>query len=885
MSDARRNCLKALAKSGSKLSAAEAAEVAACIKLGVRGGLGNPPTVEACFVADAKGRVSKMKKKAIGKELQKCVPPGGLPEFAIPDVGGSYNPSVDADSFNAATHRMYAPVIANAAVSSNVALAADLFGPFADSSINLSGDRAALCQTQIMKVLQKCEGAKRKVYNTCRDRALKVGSVSDAAGLAAACFQTGTSLDGLAASQSKTDAVCGSKLTSFMNDSCPGVPIAATFPGPCHTAGTAASFAQCVIRRLNCRLCQQMNTSEQLGKDCDTFDDNTSNGSCSDTVGFCGDGVLDPSLEVCDDGNVDDGDCCSSTCTFEASGSACGDQEDNECTHPNTCNGAGVCQANHEAEATACGDDGIECTLDQCDDAGACIHPNRPAGFACGDATDTDCNNPDTCNASGQCVNNKEAAGTACTSDANECTDDTCTAGGDCAHTNNTASCDDGSYCNGADTCAGGSCGVHAGNPCPGADGDGNCSETCDEDSDSCTAPDPNGTACDDGSYCNGTETCQAGVCAGSTGNPCPGPDGDDNCSESCNEDANNCTAPDTDGSSCTDGAFCTGADSCQSGSCSVHAGNPCSGGSECADSCNEALDNCFDTAGTVCGDDGNPCTDEQCNGAGACVHPNKLPETPCPDDGVECTFDKCDGGGTCAHPAKIAGTACTTDNNGCTDDVCNGGGSCVHNNNTAPCTDNVYCNGADTCSNGSCSVHAGDPCPGTDGDVNCTESCDEAHDNCAANDPNGSACSNGQTCDGADTCQNGTCTPSGVCCGTKDFTFTITSSSGGAFTAAEWPGGTTSQNGAVAGCSATINRPSGRLDTVGGSGGSDSFSVNSFAGYTACVGTGGEDGDGCQPNGCPPAGIGSCQNARPSCSAALNGSGSAKYFVHCTDP
>jgi len=31
-----------------------------------------------------------------------------------------------------------------------------------------------------------------------------------------------------------------------------------------------------------------------------------------------------------------------------------------------------------------------------------------------------------------------------------------------------------------------------------------------------------------------------------------------------------------------------------------------------------------------------------------------------------------------------------------------------------------------------------------------------------------------------------------------------------------------------------------------------------------------------------PPAGIGSCCDARPSCSAALNGSGSARYFVRC---
>ena len=59
-------------------------------------------------------------------------------------------------------------------------------------------------------------------------------------------------------------------------------------------------------------------------------------------------------------------------------------------------------------------------------------------------------------------------------------------------------------------------------------------------------------------------------------------------------------------------------------------------------------------------------------------------------------------------------------------------------------------------------------------------------------------------------------------------------------------------------------------------------FSVNGFAGYSSCAGTGGEDGDGCQPVSCPPAGIGSCCSGRPSCSAALNGSATARYFVQC---
>ncbi|MBW2527924.1 MAG: FG-GAP repeat protein [Deltaproteobacteria bacterium] len=69
----------------------------------------------------------------------------------------------------------------------------------------------------------------------------------------------------------------------------------------------------------------------------------------------------------------------------------------------------------------------------------------------------------------------------------------------------------------------------------------------------------PDGSACDDGIYCNGIETCNGGKCGSSTGDPCPGPDEDDDCSESCDEAARDCSAADHDGSSCPDGACHTG--------------------------------------------------------------------------------------------------------------------------------------------------------------------------------------------------------------------------------------------------------------------------------------------------------------------------------------
>ena len=96
------------------------------------------------------------------------------------------------------------------------------------------------------------------------------------------------------------------------------------------------------------------------------------------------------------------------------------------------------------------------------------------------------------------------------------------------------ADCDDGAFCNGAETCN---------------TGTGQC--------ESGTAP-----ACDDGLYCNGTETCNEGT-------------------DSC--DAG--TAP-----VCDDGLFCNGAETCNEGTDSCDAGtDPCSG----SQTCNETTDTC----------------------------------------------------------------------------------------------------------------------------------------------------------------------------------------------------------------------------------------------------------------------------------------------------
>ncbi|MFP6663909.1 MAG: hypothetical protein VCC00_06910 [Deltaproteobacteria bacterium] len=300
--------------------------------------------------------------------------------------------------------------------------------------------------------------------------------------------------------------------------------------------------------------------------------------------------------------------------------------------------------------------------------------------------------------------------------------------------------CDDGEFCNGADSCLAGACDTHVGDPCSGPDADGDCSETCDETADNCLAVDPDGSLCDDSSFCNGVDSCLAGACVVNAGDPCAGADGDGNCSETCDEGADNCLAADPDGSVCTDGLFCTGTDACLAGLCSNHTGDPCSGpdgDGDCSETCDEGADNCLaaDLDFSAC-DDGVFCNGiDQCAGGICSAHAGD----PCDGaDGDANCSETCDEGADDCLAADIDGSACA---------------------------DGQFCNGADTCASGSCTAHAGDPCAGADGDGNCSETCDEGADNCLAADPDGSVCTDGLFCTGTDACALGVCTGAGDPC------------------------------------------------------------------------------------------------------------------------
>ena len=205
--------------------------------------------------------------------------------------------------------------------------------------------------------------------------------------------------------------------------------------------------------------------------------------------------------------------------------------------------------------------------------------------------------------------------------DGNACTADSCGLDGACHRVpeDDGTACDDGRACTSPDVCGGGNCGGPVN--CPGGQG-------CDAD-DICIPPVlgcQNDAGCDDGLFCNGAETCDVG-----SGDCVPGdaPDCDDAVActiDSCDEAADACAHEPVDvrcddGNLCTDDA-CDAVLGCQYGNNAADCddGEPCTENDSCRDGA------CAGGPPPNC-DDGVDCTEDFCEPGQGCAHGDLCPE------------------------------------------------------------------------------------------------------------------------------------------------------------------------------------------------------------------------------------------------------------------
>ncbi len=698
------------------------------------------------------------------------------------------------------------------------------------------------------------------------------------------------------------------------------LPIAAPDGKPCDdgdscSAGDACAEGKCQASASVCEC--------KADGDCKAKEDgDLCNGTlyCDKTTSACA--LNKATIVTCQ--TVDDGPCSVSTCApktgacapkHAADGKACDDgspcSADDACKG-GACVGTKTCACTEDADCAA-QDDGDLCngTL-YCNKKGGSCEVNPATLKVCPTVNDTACAKTQCQPKTGACALVPTSNGVACDADGNPCTkNDFCSAGVCKA---GATACE----CYVDDDCAG----LAAGNKCvqamicdkasfqckPGkqvvcdTSKDGACSATsCDPMDGVCKlALQPVGTLCGESAICAGAQVCDSnGACVPGAASDC---DDADACTKDACDAKKGCTFAPLDSGACDDGSVCSDLDACSKGKC-VGTSNDCSDASPCTDDACDPAKGCvhLPSAATSCDDgdlcsvgdfclqglclpgskvlgcdDGNPCTNDACDGKQGCVSKaqdggkcddddgcTKLDacaagsckgvQLSC-DDGSGCTVDSCDKDEGCQHKAQVAkacddGNACTVgdacissglcasgqpkvcdDANPCTVDLCDPLQGCVQKEVVgSKCDDGNACTVNEKCDKGQCT---GSPRDCDDGLVCSKDSCDKDA-GCQYAVVAGSKCDDGNACTAGDACaKGGACVPGpGLSCDDNN-------------------GCTTDACDPSTGCTHKA------LDGIGCSDG-DSCTQADKCVQGACKGSGKSCDDGlvCTTDGCDPAG------------------------------
>jgi len=455
---------------------------------------------------------------------------------------------------------------------------------------------------------------------------------------------------------------------------------------------------------------------------------------------------------------------------------------------------------------------------DQCDDGIYCDGQNfcDTGTDSCAEGPPPTCNSPLICsNVFQGCVECETSA--QCTTAPNL----HCNASGVCVQCTSTVQCQDGSFCNGQETCDTGtgtcqnasplSCsrvcfkGTAPGSTCTtdascGAGGRcvGKCSELrlqcvqCDADSD-----------CNNGLFCDGDEKCANDLCVAGTAPVCKKCAGGANQGDPCSTNAE-CPS-----STCTSGvSYCKEAQVHQCVPCLTDANcddlnycteNKCltfpNGSTSCTFSLNDQIcegpDGLFCNGVEICNHQiGNPCSLFR-NDANCCFHGRCTPPKACTTNsqcvttqGQTCISNtcqppigcdsnaQCQSGQTCTNnglPVATYGASLCNDGFSCSDDSCNESlNRCDHVNNAAHCSDGNPCTGTETCAPHNIQANQTTGCvPGTSVDCSPLDAycsvgqCNAVNGQCqsvAAPGSNGLNCPDSDPCHIYSACNNGTC-------------------------------------------------------------------------------------------------------------------------------
>ncbi len=574
LSATEQTCIGGFTTSVARVGKVQGGIVKDCLKRFAGGSLINT-TPEACMLAGNDSGLSKAKVKTEAAAYFACstvTPSFGViePSRAVIMAGGK-----------------------------DIELLRRVIGPDIDTAL-VATTTGARCQVRVAAAMQKCADTRMAEYTKCLRKGMAAGTIVDAVSAQAVC------LDGPGNTQPDPDgriaAQCDEKLLKAIVKNCENVDLGRAF-SPCSPTD-ARSLVSCVARESGCKLCQVLNSVNDLSQDCDSFDDgDDTNGTCDDE---CADGIVQRG-ERCDDGNTTSEDGCDEKCKLEAGWTCIG--EPSVCT-PNCGNGVVDVDDGSDCEE---GEHGSECAprhFEECDDgntedgdgcSSTCVHEECGDGdIDLGETCDDDNHSPnDGCSKTCQ-----TEPGYLCTGEPSECTfvcgNGTFEAGETCDDGNTTdrdgcsgvCTVENGFICSGLPSVCSGVCGdglVRTGEGCDDGNlenGDG-CANSCQEETGYRCLGEPSVCSgiCGDGRV-RKSETCDDGDT-----------DSGDGCSSSCQtEPSFACSGqPSVCGLACGNGRL-DGNEQCDDGpgsaadgcvACTIQAGYACAGQpSVCAPTC-----------------------------------------------------------------------------------------------------------------------------------------------------------------------------------------------------------------------------------------------------------------------------------------------------------
>ncbi|HYC54722.1 MAG TPA: hypothetical protein VEL28_07275 [Candidatus Binatia bacterium] len=247
----QQKCLQSTATASAKLAKARAKEYAKCLKSAAGEDLVGC-SAEDCVASDASGKVGDALAKLRDISSASC---RTQPDFAY------RHPSL----------------VGSVVVDETIGLFDDVLGPDLDDVAILKSEdaRGAACQGKILKAATKLGLTMTSLYDACRKAA--VPTVTSAEALA-------DCLDAITADDSGKVAAAERGIDAAVAGTCAGLDMNTVLDGSCDGA---PDLGDCVAERARCRACRRASSSDDLGTDCDLFDDGNADGSCTGVAGRC----------------------------------------------------------------------------------------------------------------------------------------------------------------------------------------------------------------------------------------------------------------------------------------------------------------------------------------------------------------------------------------------------------------------------------------------------------------------------------------------------------------------------------------------------------------------------------------------------------------------